>query len=203
MPILALVLYAVFFALAFGWRSWRQFRITGSSGFQGISGRPGSAEWWGGVLFVVAIVLGVAGPVVQLTGTLDPLSALDTPGAQVVGIALATSGIVVTVLSQLAMDTSWRVGIDESTRTDLVTHGVFGLVRNPIFSGMVVCAAGLALLAPNLLSLAGLLVLVLAIQLQVRRAEEPFLRRTLGAPYVDYASRVGRFVPGVGRLARG
>ena len=51
MPVLSLVLYAVFFALAFGWRSWRQLRTTGDSGFRGISGRPGSAEWWGGVLY--------------------------------------------------------------------------------------------------------------------------------------------------------
>jgi protein-S-isoprenylcysteine O-methyltransferase Ste14 len=200
MPTLALALYASFFLLAFGWRTWRQLRTTGSSGFQGISGRPGSGEWWGGVLFVVAIVLGVAGPVVQLADVVDPVSALDVAGAQVAGLALAVVGIGLTLLAQVAMGASWRIGIDETTRTDLVTAGVFGLVRNPIFSAMIVGAAGLALLAPNVVSLVGLVGLILAIQLQVRRGEEPFLRRTLGAEYVRYAADVGRFVPGVGRL---
>lgn len=198
---IALVLYAAFFALAFGWRTWRQVRATGSSGFQGISGRPGSGEWWGGVLFVVAIALGVAGPVVQLADLLAPLAVLDGAAAQAIGIVLAVVGIVVTVLSQLAMGASWRIGIDDTTPTDLVTDGVFALVRNPVFSAMIVCAAGLMLLVPNVVSVIGLLVLVLAIQLQVRQAEEPFLARTLGAPYRDYARRTGRFVPGVGRLA--
>ena len=35
-------------------------------------------------------------------------------------------------------------------------------------------------------------------QLQVRLIEEPYLRQTHGSGYVDYASRVGRFVPGLG-----
>lgn len=201
MPVLSLVLYAVFFALAFGWRSWRQLRTTGDSGFRGISGRPGSAEWWGGVLFVAAIGLGVAGPVAQLTDVVDPVGALDGSIGHAVGIVLAVLGIGLTLAAQLSMGASWRIGIDDRQPTALVTSGAFALVRNPIFSAMIVCAAGLALLAPNVLSLVALGVLVLAIELQVRWAEEPFLRWTLGDEYRRYAARVGRFVPGVGRIS--
>lgn len=203
MPTLALVLYVAFLAVAFGWRSWRQRQVTGSTGFHGISGRPGSGEWWGGVLFVVAIALGILGPLLQLADVLGPIAALDGGGAHAVGIVLAVAGIGLTVLSQRAMGTAWRIGIDAGAPTDLVTDGVFSLVRNPVFSAMIVCAAGLTLLVPNVASLAGLVALVVAVELQVRRAEEPFLTRTLGARYRDYARRTGRFVPGVGRLSRG
>ena len=37
-----------------------------SPGFKGISGRPGSLEWIAGVLFVVAIAVGVAAPVLDV-----------------------------------------------------------------------------------------------------------------------------------------
>jgi protein-S-isoprenylcysteine O-methyltransferase Ste14 len=40
---------------------------------------------------------------------------------------------------------------------------------------------------------------VVAVQLQVRSIEEPYLRRVHGVAYERYAGRVGRFVPGVGR----
>jgi hypothetical protein len=45
-----------------------QRRRTGSTGFDGISGTPAEAGWWGGVLFVAAIVLGLAGPLLAVTG---------------------------------------------------------------------------------------------------------------------------------------
>jgi hypothetical protein len=58
----ALALYVLAIVVLFGVRSWVQDRRTGSAGFHGISGTPADAGWWGGVLFVVAMVAGVAGP---------------------------------------------------------------------------------------------------------------------------------------------
>src|ERR671915_404709 len=54
MASVALALYVLYIGLAFGLRSVAQWRATGSTGFKGISGTAGSAEWTGGVLFVVA-----------------------------------------------------------------------------------------------------------------------------------------------------
>ena len=59
----ALGLYLVGLGLAFGVRTWAHWRRTGSTGFRGISGRPGSLPWWGGVLFPAAVVTGLAAPV--------------------------------------------------------------------------------------------------------------------------------------------
>lgn len=201
MPALALVLYLAFLAIAFGYRTWRQLRATGTTGYHGISGTPRDPAWWGGVLFVAALACGLAGPGLQLLDVLSPLAVLDVVGLRGIGAALAVLGIGLTLAAQIAMGTAWRVGIDADERTELVTHGPFGLARNPVFTAMIVCAAGLALLAPNVVSLAGLVLLVTAIELQVRCAEEPYLVATHGDAYASYAARVGRFVPGIGRLA--
>lgn len=45
----------------------------------------------------------------------------------------------------------------------------------------------------------GLILLVAAIELQVRFVEEPHLRNLHADTYRDYASRVGRLLPGIGR----
>lgn len=58
--LLTITLLVLYFALAFGARTVRQLHSTRSTGFKGTSGRPGSAEWFGGVLFVVALILGLA-----------------------------------------------------------------------------------------------------------------------------------------------
>ena len=198
---LALGLYALYMALAFGLRTWLQLRRTGESGFKGISGRLGSLEWIAGVLFVVAIAVGVAAPVLDVTGALDPLEALDSAGVRATGVAIFVIGLIGTLYAQVTMGESWRIGVDVDERTALVTNGPFAVVRNPIFAAMLPASLGLALLVPNIAALAGFGALVLALQIQVRLVEEPYLLRQHGEAYRNYAARVGRFVPGLGRLA--
>jgi protein-S-isoprenylcysteine O-methyltransferase Ste14 len=193
----ALVGYTVFLALAFGLRAVLHYRQTGTSGFVGLTGRPFSVEWSAGVLFAIAVVAGGLAPIVQLLGLVQPWSA----GAATTGLALTTLGIAGTFWAQLAMGRSWRVGIDRRVRTELVSAGPFRWVRNPIFTWMTLATIGLVLLAPNVLAVGSLAALLVALELQVRGVEEPYLLRTHGEDYRRYAAATGRFVPGIGRLA--
>lgn len=132
MALTALVLFTVFAALGFGWRSWEQRRRTGSTGFHGISGRIGSLEWLAGIGFVAALVIAVAAPVLQLLGAVAPL--VDLPWLHAVGVVVAVVGIIATVYAQIDMGESWRIGVDASETTVLVRSGVFAVARNPIFA---------------------------------------------------------------------
>ena len=200
MPTAALVLLVAYFAIAFGLRSWIHWRRTGTSGFKGISGRAGSAEWIGGVLFVVALGASAGAPLAELAGVVRPWAALGGPLARAVGFTCCAAGIASTLWAQLAMGDSWRVGVDERERTALVASGPFRLVRNPIYTSMLLGMGGLALLTPNLLAAVAVTALVVALELQVRRVEEPHLLRVHTGEYAAYAARTGRFLPGIGRL---
>ncbi|GJF11687.1 hypothetical protein NGTWS0302_00140 [Mycolicibacterium cyprinidarum] len=202
MPVVALVLFVVFAALGFGWRSWVQRRRTGSTGFKGISGRPGSLEWIAGVGFVIAVAAGAIAPALQLLGVVTPLEALHAAWIPILGIVIAIVGIAATVYAQLDMGDSWRIGVDHTETTDLIHTGVFSRVRNPIFTAMIVFAFGMALVTPNVVALCGFALLVTTIELQVRAVEEPYLRAVHGDAYRNYLAAVGRFVPGVGRAPR-
>lgn len=197
----ALVLDVVGLLAVFGVRSWLHRRRTGKSGFNGISGAPGSAQWWGGVLFVLALALGLLAPIAVIlrvrTPVTTPLSAV-TSG---VGMMLLLVGLIGVLLAQTGMGSSWRIGVRDDEETDLVTHGLFSWARNPIFTAMLVAQAGLALMVPSGLALLAFACLLTAVQLQVRLIEEPFLRRQHGNAYLAYATRTGRFVPRVGRIS--
>lgn len=193
----AIILEVTFFALAFGWRSWIQWRRTGSTGFIRPRRGASAAELLGSGGFVLALVLLVAAPIADITD-LDRIAVLDTAWAAFAGIVLGVAGIALTLVAQLGMGDSWRIGVDPAARTDLVTDGVFGSVRNPIFTAMLVATAGLALLVPNLVSAAAFVVLIAALEIQVRLVEEPYLRATHGPAYDTYRATVGRFVPRLG-----
>ena len=80
MPVVALALFAVFALLGFGWRSWLQYRRTGSTGFRGISGRVGSTEWFAGAGFVVAMAAAFFAPVLQMQVRLRRLASCTRRG---------------------------------------------------------------------------------------------------------------------------
>lgn len=194
---LALVLYVAFAAVAFGWRTWVQWRQTGDTGLR-LHAEAGTTQWWAKLGFVAALVAGFAAPIAGLAG-LDPVAPLSNATVQVVGLALALAGIVATIAAQMRMGASWRIGVDPAERTGLVTGGIFALVRNPIFTAMLLTAVGLTLMVGNVISLTGLAALFAALEVQVRFVEEPYLRTVHGPDYERYTATAGRFLPGLGR----
>ena len=196
--VVALATYLVGAGIGIGWRMWWQWRQTGSTGFKGVSGRVGSVEWFSGVGFLLGVAITAASPVLQLAGIVAPL--LHSPWLLWSGVVIATAGISATVYAQLAMGSSWRIGVDAGETTTLVRSGVFGVVRNPIYVAMFVFWLGATLIAPNVVAIVGYVLLVLSIELQVRLVEEPYLLQVHGDAYREYASTVGRFVPHAGLL---
>lgn len=200
MDVLALIGFVLYLLVVLAGRAVVLRRRTGSAGWNGISGTPGSAEWWGGVLFAVALVVGLAAPLLAVLEVLDPVAALDGDAGRVAGTAIFSAGFALSLAVQRAMGRSWRIGVNAEETTALIRGGPFALVRNPFFSALLIAACGLTLMSPTPLAMAGLATLLLAIELQVRCVEEPYLLRTHGAVYRSYAGRVGRLAPGLGLL---
>ena len=196
---MALVLFAVFGVLGLGWRSWLQYRRTGSTGFRGVSA-GGFMEGVAGVGFVIALILAVSASILQEVKAIEPVRMLSVVWVQAAGIVIATVGIAATVYAQLEMGDSWRIGVDEKEVTTLVQTGVFGRIRNPIYTAMFTFGIGIVLVTPNLVACASFILLVATTELQVRRVEEPYLLRAHGDAYRAYTASVGRFIPCVGLI---
>ena len=192
----ALVLYGTGLLAAFGLRTVWQLRRTGRSGWVGVARDAGAAARLGAALFGAALLAGLVGVIGPVVGAVPVMSA--PPVVAAAGLLLTVAGLVVVLVSQAQMGRSWRIGVDPGERTDLVTGGVFGWARNPVFTGMVAVQLGVAVMVPSWWSVAAVLLLVGSVQLQVRVVEEPYLRRVHGRAYRGYAARVGRFLPGVG-----
>ncbi|TFC77100.1 isoprenylcysteine carboxylmethyltransferase family protein [Cryobacterium cheniae] len=195
---LALTLFAIGVVATFGVRTWVHRRRTGSSGYSGFSGIAGSAGWWGGLLFVAALVLAAVGLILAVVGIVPPASGIWA-WVRWAGLVVSVVGFLGVLAAQSGMGASWRIGVNRSERTDLVTDGLFGYVRNPMFTAMSTALAGLSALAPTPLTITAVLCLVTAVQLQVRAVEEPYLLATHGQAYAAYTARVGRFIPNIGR----
>lgn len=194
MKFIATVEILFFYITAFGLRSLLQWSRTGKSGFVGVRRGASPLERVAVGLMVIALVLS---PIAPWLGT-----PLWTNWA-IPGVMVGAAGIVLTIVSQVQMGASWRIGVDARERTDLITTGVFSVVRNPIFSSMLLASTGIAVAVPTPLALGLPALLLLALELQVRVVEEPYLVSAHGERYTAWASRTGRFVPRLGQLRIG
>ena len=200
MPELALLLWLLYGVAALGIRVAIHLRRTGSTGLVGAKAPRGSLRWFAEIGHTLALALAVSAPILDINGVLEPIGLLDRSAVHVVGISLFLPGVLGVVVGQATMGSSWRIGTDPADRTRLVTEGPFSVVRNPIYSSLIPTLLGLALLVPNVVALASVAMLIAVLEVETRLIEEPYLLRTHGDAYSRYASRVGRFVPGVGRL---
>jgi protein-S-isoprenylcysteine O-methyltransferase Ste14 len=201
MPRFALVLALLGYFALFVFRSFVQWRRTGSTGIKGFHGAIGSTPWIAGVLVGMGFLLAPLAPAAALLGWPGGSIHFASAGLHVAGAGLMLIGIAGGLVAQLTMGDSWRIGVDEADRTALVTGGLFARVRNPIFSFMGLSMLGLLSMVPNGFALAACVITFAGIELQVRAVEEPYLMRTHGDAYARYVARVGRFAPGIGRRA--
>jgi protein-S-isoprenylcysteine O-methyltransferase Ste14 len=184
-------------------RPWLQFRRHGTFGvllFR--SGRP--AQTARDALLVVLLALLIGQAAAAAMSRRAPALLFAEEGAvhgvlQIAGAILLPGGIALLATAQLTMGVSWRIGIKEGDAPGLVTGGLYRFCRHPIYLGLLTALAGYTALLPTPLSLALLAAACAGARMQAS-AEEAYLERTYGEAFRAYARRVGRFLPGVGRL---
>lgn len=122
-----------------------------------------------------------------------PVEFLDVEFLKFVGLTLMLLALVWTIIAQNQMKDSWRIGIDNDMKTELMTSGLFSVSRNPVFLGMIVSLIGLFLITPNAATLLFLILGYVLIQVQIR-LEEEHLYRQHGETYLDYLIKVRRLI---------
>jgi protein-S-isoprenylcysteine O-methyltransferase Ste14 len=154
--------------------------------------------WWG----VVAVFL-AWNTLPALAATLRhgpfalPAWAASAPAVSAARCGAAALGVacyLATLSCWLLMGRSWSMAIVPGRKTELITGGLFGWVRHPIYSMsilLMLCTAAVVANAPMAL-VAALHVAVLNVK---ARKEEEHLTAQHGPAYGGYCRRVGRFVP--------
>lgn len=191
-----LLYYVVFFLFAMILPTYRVWKTTGINPYN--LGTSDSAHDFIGRLFRVTLI---ACALVVFSYAFFPTlykQFIDIPylGHDLfvwTGMGLLVFSLGWVLLAQSQMQKSWRIGIDEDVRTELVQRGLFMVSRNPIFLGMRIMLLGLFLILPNAVMLSILMAGEILIQIQVR-LEEEYLTRIHGDSYRSYQKLVRRWI---------
>lgn len=141
---------------------------------------------------VIIIVLHSAQ--VQIGSLFNRIEAMNSIIFDFIGVLTGLIGLSLCLYAQMKMGSSWRVGIDEKIKTDLITSGIYRYIRNPTYLGLFLLNIGVWLIWPTWTIFILNLVFVLFLDMQVR-CEEDYLNKIHGDIYSDYKSRTKRYIP--------
>ena len=191
---LALCIYSLFVFCAIILRVVVQYRLTGDSGIRSVGSSAPPVAKLSTVLLIVSFLGSLVLTISYALGYL--LLQLQLPSLLTIcAVVLSIVGIIITTVSQLNMGKQWRIGVDETEKTELVTQGIYAYSRNPIYTGVMLFGVGLLLLVPNIFMLVFMLLGYISIELHVRYVEEPYLQSLHGETFTAYKKRVGRYLP--------
>ena len=185
-PALALIVLAVFYGIYFG-KELAQKR-------RGIQTRQIGRRKEKSI-HTVEMLMSIATlgtPVAQLLSIAFGWSHLPA-NARFTGFCVGILGDAIFLLSVLCMKDSWRAGIPDKDKTELVTTGIYRFSRNPAFFGFDLMYVGVLLLYGNLLTLSLSAFAIVMLHLQILQ-EERYLVNTFGAPYQEYCRHVFRYL---------
>lgn len=142
------------------------------------------------------LVLFVCGLLMWLLAYLLPSLGFDLPGQLALAALLIGAGLGVAIAGVLAFrQASTTINPTRPSATSsIVSTGVYGFTRNPMYLGMLLCLGGWALFLGNLLSLLGLPLFVAYLNRMQIGPEERALGAKFGEPYAQYCSRVRRWL---------
>ena len=144
------------------------------------------------LLFLPPRALNGAGPLAHRLW--PPSPALDWAW-----VAMTGAGFSLCWWARLRLGRLWSSAVTLKEDHRLIEDGPYGLVRHPIYAGLVIAAMTTALTRASPLAFLGAGLMVIAFTLNAR-VEESFLRQQLGATSYDaYARRVGMLIPRRGR----
>jgi protein-S-isoprenylcysteine O-methyltransferase Ste14 len=110
-------------------------------------------------------------------------------------VAAAAAGLLFTWWARIHLGRLWSANVSRKADHRVVDTGPYGIVRHPIYTGIIIASIATATLRGTVLSWVGASLMTLGWVVKARM-EETFLREQLGAAaYDEYARRVPMLAP--------
>ena len=122
------------------------------------------------------------------------IPALAHPAGLALGILMMMLGYAGTLWCYVAMGSAWRMGVNRTEKTQLVTAGPYRFVRHPIYLFQAVMVAAIVVLLPSAISLFILVIHVLCVRTKAAD-EDAFLQTVQSQDYQTYRARTGGWFP--------
>ena len=118
----------------------------------------------------------------------------SSAAVRTIGALISIIGTVIFITAVYTMRDSWRAGVSQTDKTELVTNGIFQISRNPAFLGFDLLYIGILLQFFHWVLCILTVFAIIMYHLQILYVEEPFLINAFGNEYRQYRKKVCRYI---------
>lgn len=114
-----------------------------------------------------------------------------------IGVVFLLLGLWLFYRSHADLGANWSITLQVRDKHELITNGLYALIRHPMYSALLVYSLGQALVLPNWIAGPSYGIAMLFLIVFRVGPEERMMLDTFGVRYAEYCSKTKRVIPGV------
>ena len=139
------------------------------------------------------LFIGIALIISCFNQTVGAVRLFGSTAAMTIGLVLLSLNIVVSGVSLISLKDSWRVGVIEEQKTELISTGIYRYTRNPYFLSYLLMFASYTVLLQNLVLLFLSIIGFFLIHKMILKEEE-YLYSVHGDSFIRYKESTPRYL---------
>ncbi len=118
----------------------------------------------------------------------------ESPLSIYVGMALTLAGMALAILARFFLGGNWSMNVTVKENHQLVRGGPYGIVRHPIYSGLILAILGTAIAEGEVRGLLAVILAIIGLRMK-SLLEESFMTGQFGPEYAEYKRHVKGLIP--------
>jgi protein-S-isoprenylcysteine O-methyltransferase Ste14 len=175
------------------WIVWVAYWVVSAVGVKRVQRRESAASRASHVVpLMIAVWLLTVQPLSWPVLSWRPFPA--TLPTYLVGLVIAFIGLLFSVWARMHLGRNWSASVTVKQGHELVRTGPYGLVRHPIYTGLLAGLLGTAIARNDAQAFVALAIALVALWHKLH-VEERFMEETFGDAYRDYRASVKALIP--------
>lgn len=112
----------------------------------------------------------------------------------IIGLSLCAIGAGIAIWSRILLGRNWSVSVQQKENHELIKKGPYGIVRHPIYTGLLLLFIGHAIIVGDYRGILAVLIVFVSFWFKLKK-EEAMLTRAFGDRYVSYQKETKALIP--------
>lgn len=112
----------------------------------------------------------------------------------IIALCFCIPGGIIAVWSRVQLGRNWSLSVQQKEDHELIQTGIYGVVRHPIYTGLLLLFVGNALIVGDYRAIIAVIIVFVSLWFKLKK-EEKVLIETFGEQYRDYRKRTSALIP--------